>query len=801
MLYTAVSSLSSHWRRHPGQAAMLCLGLALATALWSGVQAINAEARQSYDRAAAILGQDRLTRLTGAGGASVPRSAYVALRRAGYLVSPVLTGELREGDARLRIIGIDPLTAPAEAQAPALDATLDLAAFFTAPGLLLMTEESAAAPLPPDLPPIRIAGGVPPDAALTDILTAARLLDREDPDYLLVAPQQPFGLPPIAEATDLVAIAPEAGGDIARLTDSFHLNLTAFGLLAFAVGLFITHAAIGLAFEQRRAGFRTLRALGLPLRTLVAALALETALVALISGAIGLLLGYAIAAALMPGVAGTLHGLYGASIPGTLSFDPVWAALALLITLLGAGAATAQALIRTARLPILAPAQPRAWATASRRGLRRQLAASIGLFLIGGAVGLFAEGLLAGFAMLAALLIGAALSLPAILTGALSLVRSGRGAFGEWVLADTRQQVPGLSLVLMALLLALAANIGVSTMVGSFRATFLGWLDQRLASELYVTVADPTEAEALLRFLEDDGRTRAILPILSGEARLRDAPAEVFGIVDDPTYREAWPLLSAAPDAWDRLFGGEGALINEQMARRNDIALGEDLVLAPSLVLPVVGVYSDYGNPIGQAIVSIDDFRGLYPDARATSFALRVPEAEAADLASALRGTFGLSDSAVRNQRQVKAFSIEVFEQTFRVTGALNVLTLGVAALALLTSLLTLSAQRLPQLAPIWAIGMPRRVLAWTELSRSVGLAALTFLAAIPVGLALAWVLLAVVNVEAFGWRLPMRVFPVDWLRLFLLSLLASALAAAWPAWRLARMPPARLVQVFAQER
>jgi putative ABC transport system permease protein len=61
------------------------------------------------------------------------------------------------------------------------------------------------------------------------------------------------------------------------------------------------HAAIGLAFEQRRATFRTLRAIGLPLRTLMAALAVEIAVMALVAGSIGIALGYAIAAALMPG--------------------------------------------------------------------------------------------------------------------------------------------------------------------------------------------------------------------------------------------------------------------------------------------------------------------------------------------------------------------------------------------------------------------------------------------------------------------------------------------------------------------
>jgi putative ABC transport system permease protein len=103
--------------------------------------------------------------------------------------------------------------------------------------------------------------------------------------------------------------------------------------------------------------------------------------------------------------------------------------------------------------------------------------------------------------------------------------------------------------------------------------------------------------------------------------------------------------------------------------------------------------------------------------------------------------------------------------------------------------------------APVWALGVPRGRLARAEVWRLLLLAGLTFLLALPVGLMLAWVLLAVVNVEAFGWRLPMQVFPADWLRLFVMSLAAAGLAAALPAIRLSRMAPARLLQVFSQER
>ena len=41
-------------------------------------------------------------------------------------------------------------------------------------------------------------------------------------------------------------------------------------------------------------------------------------------------------------------------------------------------------------------------------------------------------------------------------------------------------------------------------MVKSFRETFTGWLDQRLASELYVTAEDQVQVDAMLQWL--DGR-------------------------------------------------------------------------------------------------------------------------------------------------------------------------------------------------------------------------------------------------------------------------------------------------------
>jgi putative ABC transport system permease protein len=101
-------ALLSHWARNPLQLVTLLAGLALATALWSGVQAINAEARASYDAAAATLGEGQYDRLVRRDRQPLAQDVYITLRRAGWLVSPVVQGRL-DG---VRIIGVEPLTAP-----------------------------------------------------------------------------------------------------------------------------------------------------------------------------------------------------------------------------------------------------------------------------------------------------------------------------------------------------------------------------------------------------------------------------------------------------------------------------------------------------------------------------------------------------------------------------------------------------------------------------------------------------------------------------------------------------------------
>jgi putative ABC transport system permease protein len=454
---------------------------------------------------------------------------------------------------------------------------------------------------------------------------------------------------------------------------------------------------------------------------------------------------------------------------------------------------------------VLAPAQPAAWAAAQERRLRRQRWAALALLMLAAMIARAGEGVVAGFALLAALLLGAALGAPAALSAALRWAeRRARAPLMRWLWADARAGLGGLSLALMALLLALSANVGVGTMVGGFRLSFAGWLDQRLAAEIYARAPDPATAAALEAFAAADPRVSALLPTRSAELRLGGWPVEALGLADHATYRDLWPTIAAESGLWDAVAAGTGASVSEQLARRLGLSLGQTLTLPAAdgpWALRVMGVHPDYGNPKGQVVVGLDALAARIPDAARGAYGLRANPGEVGAVMAALAAAPGTEAVEAIDQTGVKRLSLGLFDRTFAVTAALNALTLGVAGAALFASLVTLSETRLTQLAPLWAMGLTRRRLARLELLRMLALAGGVAALAVPVGLLLAWALVAVVNVQAFGWRLPLHFFPDRWLGLAALALATAAAAAALPAWRLSRMAPARLVAAFGHDR
>ena len=112
-------------------------------------------------------------------------------------------------------------------------------------------------------------------------------------------------------------------------------------------------------------------------------------------------------------------------------------------------------------------------------------------------------------------------------------------------------------------------------MVNSFKDTFTSWLDQRLAAEIYLRVPSQKHTTNVLEFSEANGGE--VLPIYGTNLRVYDYPATIYAFKPHATYRKHWPLLQCLQSCWNDIEANNGWLINEQLARKLNVKIGDNL--------------------------------------------------------------------------------------------------------------------------------------------------------------------------------------------------------------------------------
>ena len=136
-----------------------------------------------------------------------------------------------------------------------------------------------------------------------------------------------------------------------------------------------------------------------------------------------------------------------------------------------------------------------------------------------------------------------------------------------------------------------------------------------------------------------------------------------------------------------------------------------------------------------------------------------------------------------------------MFDRTFAITAAMQLVTTLVAFIGVLSSLLALQMEKAREMGILRALGLTvsemRRLTFWETglLGASAGLLAL------PTGYILAWILIFVINQRSFGWTLQMHIELAPFVQAFLLSLSAALLAGLYPAWRLSHMQVAEALR------
>ncbi len=654
----------------------------------------------------------------------------------------------------------------------------------------------------------RAAGG---DLLVTGVFTAQKLLGREgfvDRVDIVLDPGEPRDareelareirkrLPP-----GLTLQLPGASAATAdRMVRAFRFNLNALGSLTLLVGVFLIANAVSISVLRRRPEIATLRALGTSRGTIFAAFLAEGLAVGAAGTALGEIGGVFLARAALRSVAGTVGSIY---LPTARIAAAGYSAPALLAALVGMAAALAATLLPAAEATRVAPAPAmRAGSVESvRRGKRtRQGFAALGaLALAAGAAAAPAVNGFPFFGFAAVALVVAALGFaaPILVANATRAAASPLarlfGASGRLAAGFFGGSLARNAVAVAALAMALAMTLAMIVTVSSIRETVRVWVGQTLRSDLFVKAAAGRNRGFIgdlppdvLDFLGSIPGVAALDPL-----RVRDAADErgrpyTVGSGDFRVLARlgGLPFLNGrnAEETALAARAGNEALVSEPYARRFGVRAGGTVRLVTPRGprdLRVEGIYRDYSNDKGTVMLDRALYLSLFGDPRVTSVAvLAGPGQDAQELRrrilAAAQGRYALS---ISTNRELRRAALQIFDRTFAVTRALEAIAIAVAILGIANALVASAVERRRSFGLLRAIGADAR-----QIRRSVLLeAALTGIvaaaASIAAGAAFAYLLLAVLNPQSFGWTVALDI-PAARLAATVAVVLAASLAA-----------------------
>jgi len=844
------------WRyllRHPWQSVLMVVGIMLGVAVVVSIDLANESASRAFDLSVESVAGRATHEIVG-GPQGLDEAIYTWLRRSGLAnaedavaIAPIVTDMVASpqlGDQPMRLLGVDPFAeAPfrrylaGEGDTPIGEIT----AFMTEPGAVLISTDVAerfglemgdaltlevtgrerqvfvAGLLEPsdDLSRRSLNGLILADVATAqEVLARPGVLDRID--VLLPEGDE-------ATAERLAALLPEGvrlqpvaarTGTVEQMTDAFRTNLLALSLLALVVGMFLIYNTMTFSVVQRRPLFGTLRALGVTRREVFWMIVGEAFAVGLLGALLGVGLGILMGQGAVRLVTRTVNDLfYTVSVQGVQA-PPVSLVKGLLLGMM--------ATVVTAALPAWEAASVPPRAALSRSDIEARAGALLRWVALGGvamqiagAVLLLvpAPGLTLSFAGTFAVVVGAAMLTPLVMRLLLRIatpVMAGVwGLLGRMAPRTVANALSRTSVAVAALMVAVSVTIGITLMVGSFRHTVEVWLEQTLRGDIYISVPGGTQSRpitvvdpAVVEVLEGWPGVVSIDTVRAVEIDSPGGPVEVAAVSSADSVAARQYLAADVPPAqmWERVEQG-AVIVSEPFARRAGLPQrgGSVTLYTPQgeRTFPVAGIYYDYSSTAGQITMSQHLYREIWGDQSITAVALLLEEGVDADeVTVALQERLApVQRLLIRPNRALRDDALLVFDQTFAITGALNVLATVVAFVGVLSALLSLQLEKQRELGILRAVGMTVRQL-WSLTMLETGImGAIAGLLSLPTGFALALILIYIINRRAFGWTLQLQVTLGPFVLAMLVAVAAALLAGVYPARRISRMAAADAIR------
>ncbi|NLE76458.1 MAG: ABC transporter permease [Chloroflexi bacterium] len=839
--------------RRPWLSLLCVMGVALGVAVVISIDLANASSSRAFTLATESV-TGRATHQVVGGPLGVPEEVYRRLRveHDERLIAPVVEGYLllpQLGPGSFRLLGLDPFAdAPFRSYLDVgADAPLEtLVPLLVEPDTVLLSSDLAArAGLAPGAhlrtgsgQTLRVVGLLSPEdefsrQALGDLLVADVATAQEALGQVGYLSRIDVLAPAAAEdaearLTRLTAALPAdvqllsadvRNQSVEQLTAAFELNLTALSLLALVVGTFLIYNTMTFSVVQRRRTLGTLRALGVTRGEIFGMILAEAGLLAFLGSLLGLPLGVLLGRGTVALVTQTVNDFY-------LTIGAQEAVVPASVLAKGAGLGLLAALTASALPAWEATSIPPSGALrrSSVEGRTRHMIPLVTLagplFLLLGVafLALPGRGLFVSFGSVVAVVLGFVFLTPSLtlLAGRAMAAPLGRllGPLGRMAPRGVSSALSRTALAIAALMVAVSVSIGVGLMINAFRVTVDRWLEVLLQADLFVSASGATAGPPTVPFEASLQARLAALPGVDLAEAFRGTRVESPDLGPVYLVGEEW-TSPRPPQRFVCAVGGaaraqaalaDGAVfISEPLAYRQGLTCGDQVRLlteAGPQTFPVVGVIYDYSTDQGLILMDLARYRALWSDPWVTSvFLYFAPGQDADALRQQVREVVGGATATtgqpvqVRSNRALRQAGLTIFDRTFAITRALQLLAVVVAFIGILSALMALQLERTRELGTLRAIGLTPGQLWGLTLLETGLMGALAGLLAVPTGLSLAAILVQVINRRSFGWSIRFAVVPEPVVQALLVALAAALLAGLYPAWRLLRLPPAEAVR------
>ena len=617
---------------------------------------------------------------------------------------------------------------------------------------------------------------------------------------------------------------------VESMVGAFQLNLSVLSMVGLLVGIFLIYNTVSFTVAQRRREVGILRAIGMSEPMVVGLFLAEAGVVGVVGGVLGGSLGLVLGNVLVGLVGRTIQDLYVsmADAPTTFGFPPGSVRLLIEAIVIGGGVSILGALgpsLDAGRTQVVAALAPGEYDVA-----QRVRAASLGA--VGGGLLLFSLGCafagpvggvpVFGYLATFCLLAGLSCLVPILMqwvcrtrelgtTSHAPSAPSLGGAIRHIAREQTTRGIGRNAVTVSAFLVGVAIMVGVMVMIRSFRDTVEIWIDQTVMADFIVAPAGwphVVRGGASSQALPGIWRTR-----LAGSAHVaavdayRDVRIELEGRPIALVSRDL--ALHAARSRYlfldgdsaailTRAAAGEGAILSEVVANHLQVVRGSQLSIPTPMgvkSLPVLGIFYDYATDGGKIVIDRSLYQHWWNDECVTVFPVYIDpgvdldQARAALLHAVADGSHGTLAPTVISNGELRREILRIFDRTFTLTYVLEAIAVIIAMLGIINTLVTSVVERRRELATLQALGSSRGQITALILWEAGYLGLLGTAMGLVGGLALAWILIRVINRQSFGWTIQVS-WPLGLMaQVAVLALVASLLAGFWPARWAARQP------------